>query len=150
MADEVRNLAGKSAQAAKNTTELIQSTIQQIGDGSKIAEQTAQALAAVDESVQEVSGGVRQISTASKQQAAEIEQVTTGVEQVSAVVQTNSATAEESSAASEELSGQAQMLKSIVSKFHLREQTTEAQPSQMPQAAAPQVDFNQPDRTDKY
>ncbi|WOC31625.1 MULTISPECIES: methyl-accepting chemotaxis protein [Caproicibacterium] len=150
VADEVRNLAGKSAQAAKNTTELIQSTIQQIGDGSKIAEQTAQALAAVDESVQEVSGGVRQISTASQQQAAEIEQVTTGVEQVSAVVQTNSATAEESSAASEELSGQAQMLKSIVSKFHLREQTAEAQPSQMPQAAAPQVDFNQPDRTDKY
>ncbi|HSQ88407.1 MAG TPA: methyl-accepting chemotaxis protein, partial [Romboutsia sp.] len=58
---------------------------------------------------------------ASDEQASAITQVTLGVEQISEVVQTNSATSEESAAASEELSGQAQMLKSLIENFKLKD-----------------------------
>ena len=64
---------------------------------------------------------VDEITTAADRQAEEISQVTTGMDQISSVVQTNSATAEESAAASEELSSQAQLLKSLVARFKLRD-----------------------------
>ena len=63
---------------------------------------------------------------ASNDQATSIAQITQGIEQVSQVVQTNSATAEESAAASEELSGQAELLKSMVSEFKLKNKTSGA------------------------
>ncbi|WP_246419496.1 methyl-accepting chemotaxis protein [Caproicibacterium amylolyticum] len=121
VADEVRNLASKSAEAAQNTTDLIQNTVNQVENGAQIADRTAQSLSAVDSSIKEVSAKIQEISVASQQQAEAISQVTTGVDQISSVVQTNSATAEESSAASEELSGQAQMMKSMVSNLKLND-----------------------------
>jgi methyl-accepting chemotaxis protein len=63
---------------------------------------------------------VYEIAKASEEQSSAIAQVTLGVEQISEVVQTNSATSEESAAASEELSGQAQMLKSLIENFKLK------------------------------
>lgn len=122
VADEVRNLASKSSEAAKNTTILIENTMRQVEDGSKIANQTAKSLFTVVDSIQTVSEKVSQISSASVQQSNAIGQVTTGVDQISKVVQTNSATAEESAAASEELSGQAQLLKTLVGRFQLKNQ----------------------------
>lgn len=64
---------------------------------------------------------VQHIDQATDKEALAIAQIITGVGQISAVVQTNSATAEESAAASEELSGQANMLKMLVGKFKLIE-----------------------------
>lgn len=64
---------------------------------------------------------VDKISAAMNNQAEAISQVTTGMDQISSVVQTNSATAQESAAASEELAGQSQLLKSLVSRFKLRD-----------------------------
>lgn len=121
VADEVRNLASKSSEAAKNTTILIENTMRQVEDGSKIANQTAKSLFTVVDSIQAVSEKVSQISAASVHQSNAIGQVTTGVDQISKVVQTNSATAEESAAASEELSGQAQLLKTLVGRFQLKD-----------------------------
>lgn len=123
VADEVRNLASKSAEAAKSTTALIEGAIQAVNNGTHLADDTAKALAQVVEIANDVAGIVNQISHASGEQAASIQQVTVGVDQISAVVQTNSATAEESAAASQELSGQASMLKSLVSRFKLRNDT---------------------------
>ncbi|MDF2632002.1 MAG: tap 1 [Caproiciproducens sp.] len=120
VADEVRNLASKSAEAAKNTTALIESSISAVEQGTKIADQTAQALMAVVAEANEVTSLVIQISDATNVQADSIAQITQGIDQVSAVVQTNSATAEESAAASEELSGQAEMLKTLVKEFKLK------------------------------
>lgn len=121
VADEVRNLASKSASASKNTSELIESSLKSVKDGTEIADDTAKSLETVVKGMKEVASTVDRISNASTEQASAISQVTQGVEQISAVIQTNSATAEESAAASQELSGQAQMLKGIVSGFQLRE-----------------------------
>ncbi len=121
VADEVRNLASKSAEAASNTTALIEGTIQAVENGTEIVGRTAEAIQETVESTKSAVTYVDEITTAADRQAEEISQVTTGMDQISSVVQTNSATAEESAAASEELSSQAQILKSLVSRFKLRD-----------------------------
>ncbi len=120
VADEVRNLASKSAQAAKNTTVLIDDTVKAVDNGTKLAGETAKAMLTVVEGASQVTNLIDEIAHASEEQAESINQVTQGVEQISAVVQTNSATAEESAAASEELSSQAVTMRNIVGKFTLR------------------------------
>lgn len=121
VADEVRNLAGKSAEAAKNTTTLIENAITAIGNGTKIAGETAEALRLVVEKANTSSNRVAEIADASAVQADALMQITTGIDQISAVVQTTSATSEESAATSEELSAQAINLKNQVGKFQLIE-----------------------------
>lgn len=120
VAEEVRNLAARSANAAKETTEMIENSIRKSEDGTKIAQDTADALSKIVEEVGKVATLVSEISTASSEQAAGLEQINVGVMQVSMVVQSNSATSEESAAASEELSGQAQVLNDMVGKYKLK------------------------------
>lgn len=121
VADEVRNLASKSAAASQNTADLIQRSIRAVENGSHIADDTAEALSDVVKQIVDIVVTIDRISSVSEEQAQSITQVTTGIEQISNVVQTNSATAEESAAASEELSAQATAMKSLVSRFKLRE-----------------------------
>ncbi|MZQ99747.1 MAG: HAMP domain-containing protein [Acidaminobacter sp.] len=120
VAEEVRNLAARSANAAKETTTLIEGSIHKVAGGTKIANETASALAQIVESIEKVSDLVGNIAVASNEQATGVEQVNQGVSQIASVVQTTSATSEETAAASEELSSQAEMLKEQVSKFKLR------------------------------
>lgn len=121
VADEVRNLASKSAAASQNTADLIQRSIRAVENGSHIADDTAEALSDVVKQIEDIVVTIDRISSVSEEQAQSITQVTTDIEQISNVVQTNSATAEESAAASEELSAQATAMKSLVSRFKLRE-----------------------------
>lgn len=121
VADEVRNLASKSAAASQNTADLIQRSIRAVENGSHIADDTAEALSDVVKQIEDIVVTIDRISSVSEEQEQSITQVTTGIEQISNVVQTNSATAEESAAASEELSAQATAMKSLVSRFKLRE-----------------------------
>jgi len=120
VAEEVRTLAARSAEAAKETTGLIEGSIDKVSVGTKIADDTAESLKEILSQIDKVAGLVGTIAQASNDQASEIAQITQGIEQVSQVVQTNSATAEESAAASEELSGQAEMLKHMVDAFQLK------------------------------
>ncbi len=122
VAEEVRSLASKSSVASKNTAELIESSIEAVARGTKIANSTAESLMRVVDQVSAASAKVDAIANAAEEQSGAIEQVTLGVDQISSVVQTNSATAEQSAAASQELSEQAATLKSLVSKFSLREE----------------------------
>jgi methyl-accepting chemotaxis protein len=120
VAEEVRTLAARSAEAAKETTGLIEGSINKVEIGTRIADETAVSLAEILKQIEKVTDLVGSIARASNDQASEIAQINQGIEAVSQVVQTNSATAEQSAAASEELSGQAEMLKQMVDAFKLR------------------------------
>ena len=119
VAEEVRNLAARSAAAARETTELIEGSINKVQTGTKIANDTADALVEIVAGIEKAASLVGGIAEASNEQASGIAQINKGIEQVSLVVQNNSATAEESAAASEQLSSQAELLKEMVSRFKL-------------------------------
>jgi len=119
VAEEVRSLANKSSEAARNTAALIQDSIDSIQNGTKIVQATAGSLNAIIDSTRQTTELIQQISDASNDQAGSIRQVTQGMDQIANVVQSNSAAAEESAASSEELNAQAQKLKGLVSTFHV-------------------------------
>ncbi|HWP51689.1 MAG TPA: methyl-accepting chemotaxis protein [Clostridia bacterium] len=128
VADEVRNLASKSAEAAKQTNALIKGSVNEVTQGSKIAQETAKSLKAVAEKSMLVKTNIVKIDRSSSEQALAIAQITQGVDQVSVVVQTNSATAEQSAAASEELFGQSEMLHQEIIKFKLHSDEVKEMP----------------------
>ena len=149
VADEVRNLAGKSAEASKNTSALIEGSLHAVDRGTKIANDTAKALQQLTEGVQGVAQTIEEISSASESQAVSVKQVNEGISQISSVVQSNSATAEESAAASEELSSQAQLLKELVSKFTLKDDSADPAP-QPAQPARKSMDVSEPSSMISY
>ena len=120
VADEVRNLATKSDQAAKATKELIDNSITSVQDGSEIVKRVSESLDKTVEATNESMSALQEIAKAVEEEAEAIAQVTEGIDQISSVVQTNSATSEQSAAASEELSSQASLMKDLLSKFRLR------------------------------
>lgn len=120
VADEVRDLASKSSEAAKNTTVLIDQTIEAVEEGSTMAKATADSMLEVVTQADEVDKLIEGIAEYAAKQASATAEVSRGIDQISGVVQSNQATAETSAAASEELSGQANMLKELVSKFQLK------------------------------
>lgn len=119
VANEVRSLANQSSAASKSTAALIQSSLQAVENGRKIANETDNALAEVVSGIDNVSELLFHITEASSKQFDANRQVTENINLISEVVQTNSATAEECAAASEELASQAQLLKELVSHFKL-------------------------------
>jgi len=121
VAEEVRNLAARSANAAKETTAMIEGSIKKVDIGTKIANDTAQALNGIVDGVAKAAELVGNIAAASNEQASAISQINQAINQVSHVVQTNSATAEESASASEELSSQAEIMRDNVAKFKLKQ-----------------------------
>lgn len=119
VAEEVRHLAEKSAQAAKQTNALIGNSMLHVKNGTKIADETAKSLLSVVKDTGVVTDAIEKISKATQQQADSIRRLTINIDQISSVVQTNSATAEENAAASEQLSGQSQVQKELVQRFQL-------------------------------
>ncbi|MBP8640989.1 MAG: MCP four helix bundle domain-containing protein [Oscillospiraceae bacterium] len=119
VADEVRNLSQKSAEAAKNTTVLIESSIGAVEKGTELVKKTSAGFSEVAAQSNEVNRLVELIAAQAQEQATAVSQISIGIEQVSSVVQMNSATSEEVAAASEELSSQSNCLKESASKFQL-------------------------------
>src|SRR6056297_3116054 len=119
VADEVRNLAVKSTDSVKETTQMVQDTVTNIKQGTEAAEATAQQLTAIVEGSGKVANFLEEIAQASREQAQAIEQITEGLDQIDEATQASTASAEESASASEELAGQAQQLRSMVAQFSL-------------------------------
>lgn len=117
VADEVRNLAVKSAEAAQQTSNLIMKSIEAVSDGAKIAKDSADKFNEVAQQSLDVERIIKKIDDASSAQAVAISQINSSIEQVSSVVQTNSATSEQSAASSQELTMQALSLKEKMKKF---------------------------------
>lgn len=121
VADQIGKLAGDSAQAAVNTRDLIEKSLQEIENGNQITEKTVAALNKILESMNDFANAVKGASESSTEQANMLKQLEQGIEQISSVVQSNSAAAEETSATSQELSAQSEGLKNLVGRFKLAE-----------------------------
>ncbi|MGF7145125.1 methyl-accepting chemotaxis protein [Anaerotaenia torta] len=119
VADEVRNLAVKSAEAAKQTAQLIEDSVAAVVNGSRLTEQTAEILQNVLQMEKVANEGLCKIEQASSEQTNALEQIREGLAQVSSIVQNNAAASEENSAISEEMSSQAAILHKEVRKFKL-------------------------------
>lgn len=119
VAAEVRNLAARSAVAAKETTALIESSGKTVKDGIVIAHDTAGSLGKIVDDVSRVAGLIGEIATVSEAQSLAVMSVNCALGQVNSVVQSNTATSEEGAASSEELSAQAEFLKEQVARFRL-------------------------------
>ncbi|MGI6491244.1 MAG: methyl-accepting chemotaxis protein [Pelotomaculum sp.] len=122
VAEEVRNLAQRSAKAAKETAEMIEGSIEKAEAGAKIVVETSKNLEEIVQGSAKVNDLIDEIAAASKEQAVAIGQINQGLIQVDQVTQQNSAASEELAAASEEMSSQAAMVKQLLEKFKRRKQ----------------------------
>ncbi|MBQ3105409.1 MAG: methyl-accepting chemotaxis protein [Lachnospiraceae bacterium] len=117
VADQVSVLAAQSAEAAKESNILIDSSVKAVARGVVVATETAQELEQIMKDANEAADGVNGIAQALGSQNESFLQINTGVEHINDVVQTNSATSQECAAASEEMSSQATMLDELVKGF---------------------------------
>ncbi|MCL2398269.1 MAG: methyl-accepting chemotaxis protein [Defluviitaleaceae bacterium] len=120
VAEEVRNLAGRSKKAAMETAGLIEKSIGRVNDGTQIAEATAETLRNIVGDVNKVAEIINGISDASSKQADAIEQVSTGISQITEVVQKNSTSSEIAASASQQLASQSEVLRNLVSVFKMK------------------------------
>ena len=119
VASEVRNLAQRSAQAAKEIKALIDTSVEKVDAGSKLVDQAGVTMQEVVESIKRVTDIMGEISAASAEQTSGIEQVQQAVAQIDETTQQNAALVEEAAAASESLREQAGKLTQVVSVFKL-------------------------------
>lgn len=121
VAEEVRSLATKSANAAKETTAMIESSINKANIGTKYADEATASFSAIADVIERAVTALDDIGKSANEQATGIEQVNTGIEQLSTVVHINSATSQEAAATTEQLSSQADILKQLVRQFKLKD-----------------------------
>ena len=117
VAEEVRNLALRSAEAAKSTSGLIQGTLDQVRQGDELVSQTYEAFEKVAESSTQVDTLLKEIDSASREQSQGIDQVNAAVVDMDNVTQQNASNAEESASASEEMNLQAQRMRGMVTEL---------------------------------
>jgi methyl-accepting chemotaxis protein len=140
VAAEVRNLAQRSAAAAKEIKTLIGDSLDKVETGTKLVDAAGKTMGEIVLSVKKVSDLVAEIAAASQEQSQGIGQINTAVAQMEQVVQQNASLVEEASAATESMKDQAAALLNAVSRFELGEPppiATRPQPSMMRGAPAP-------------
>ena len=121
VANQVNVLADQSAQAAKESATLIETSVKAVEKGMVIAGQTAAQLEEVAENSKLITTEVTNIAETLETQTTEIKQINEGIEQINDVVQTNSATSEECAVASQEMSSEAESLREMIRKFKVAE-----------------------------
>jgi methyl-accepting chemotaxis protein len=126
VASEVRNLAHRSASAAKEIKALIEMSVREVDAGSELVGRAGATMEEIVSSVSRVTGIVQEISLASNEQQAGIEQINQSISQMDAMTQQNAALVEEAAAASEALRGQAREMEDVVGVFTLQESAAQA------------------------
>ena len=140
VASEVRNLAQRSANAAKEIKTLIGDSVERVAAGTLLVNQAGSTMANIVTSVRQVTDIIGEISAASQEQSTGIEQVNATITSMDEVTQQNAALVEEASAAARSLEDQANTLSTAVAKFKLDESTTAvATASKVGANAAPAV-----------
>ena len=117
VAGEVRNLAQKSANAAKDIKNLIDETVERVARGSDLAQRTGTMLNQMNEAVENVAQRIQQIAGAASEQSQGVQQVNKAIAQIDSVTQQNAALVEQTNAAAESLSDQARLLQKEMSFF---------------------------------
>jgi len=120
VAEEVRALASRSQNAAKETKDLIEESIRSVESGTEMADQTAGSLERIVSDSVEIATLIEAIAEAVAHENEILGQIALGVAQVTSVVTSNSATSEEAASSSEELSSQADVMKNLVSQFNTK------------------------------
>ncbi len=134
VAAEVRNLAQRSAGAAKEIKALIKDSVTKVEEGSKLVDQSGETLGEIVSAVKKVSDIIAEIAAASQEQSSGIEQVNKAIMQMDEVTQQNAALVEEAASASESLDEQAQGLEALMEFFKVDAHTAAAVAA--PRAAA--------------
>ena len=117
VADEVRNLSQRSAQAAKDTPELIGGTVDSVRHGAEIVSQLAENFQKIETGANRTANLISEIATATNEQAQGVEQVNIAVAQMDKVTQQNAANAQEAASVTRELSSQAEELDQVVEEL---------------------------------
>ena len=150
VASEVRNLAQRSAAAAKEIKALIGDSVDKVGAGTKLVDEAGKTMEEIVNSVKRVTDIMSEITAASQEQSAGIEQVNQAITQMDEVTQQNAALVEEAAAAAESREEQAQNLQAAVAIFNIGGHTTTvrsqpaARKTERPALSTPQRNASRP------
>lgn len=136
VAGEVGQLAGKTAEAAKNTTALIKTSLTAVENGTVMANETAKMLSKIVSETDDTAKVIDKIAAASQEQADSVKQILVGMDQISTSVQMTSGSSAECTASAEELSGQAKVLLDLVQRFKIADAASEKKIKKAARAAA--------------
>lgn len=136
VAGEVGQLAGKTAEAAKNTTALIKTSLAAVENGTVMANETAKMLSKIVSETDDTAKVIDKIAAASQEQADSVKQILVGMDQISTSVQMTSGSSAECEASAEELSGQAKVLLDLVQRFKIADAASEKKIKKAARAAA--------------
>lgn len=136
VAGEVGQLAGKTAEAAKNTTALIKTSLAAVENGTVMANETAKMLSKIVSETDDTAKVIDKIAAASQEQADSVKQILVGMDQISTSVQMTSGSSAECEASAEELSGQAKVLLDLVQRFKIADAASEKKRKKAARAAA--------------
>lgn len=129
VASEVRNLAGRSATAAKEIRALIQDSVARVGEGSRLVNESGRTLTEIVLAVKKAADIVAEIAAASREQSSGVEQVNRAVSQMETVTQQNAALVEEAAASSEAIVEQVRALNAMVARYRADAATPAATPA---------------------
>jgi methyl-accepting chemotaxis protein len=150
VASEVRNLASRSAEAAKEIKTLIQDSVSKVTEGTKLVDESGKALGEIVVRVKKVTDVMAEIASSSREQASGIEQVNKAITMMDDVTQQNAALVEEASAAAQALTEQASNLSQLIARYRVGEGAGADSPLPMARpakaAAAPAVERRAPNR----
>ncbi|HFB66980.1 MAG TPA: PAS domain-containing protein [Aeromonadales bacterium] len=119
VASEVRNLAQRSANAAKEIKELINDSLDTVEDGTRLSQESSKVLQGIINKIRDVAGIVRDISSATSEQATGVDEVNVAIAQMDKMTQQNAALVEQTAAAAESMEEQANALTTQISQFNV-------------------------------